>query len=121
MKFCWTTVNVKDLKESLYFYEKIVGLKIDQRIDMGKDQAIVFLGDGETKLELLYNSENKNIDMGRSISLGFEVKSIEEKMEFVKREGIEIHSGTFNPAPNTKFFFILDPNGLKIQFVENSK
>lgn len=121
MKFCWTTIYVRDLKESLDFYKNIVGLKIDQRIDMGKDNAIVFLGDGETKLELIYDGDNKDIDIGESISLGFEVESIEEKMEFIKDKGLKIHSGPFNPAPTTKFFFVLDPNDLKIQFVENIK
>lgn len=121
MKFCWTTIYVKDLKESLDFYENIVGLTIDQRMDMGPDNAIVFLGDGETKLELIYDGKNKDIDIGQSISLGFEVGSIEEKMEFVKSKGLKIHSGPFSPAPTVKFFFVLDPNGLKIQFVENIK
>jgi lactoylglutathione lyase len=44
--------------------------------------------------------------------------SVDEMMAFVKEKGIPIHSGPFQPNPNTKFFFIIDPNGLKIQFVE---
>ena len=34
MKFCWTTIDVRDLEESLNFYENIVGLKVDNRIDI---------------------------------------------------------------------------------------
>lgn len=33
----------------------------------------------------------------------------------------EVHSGPFQPNPSVSFFYILDPNGLKIQFVENIK
>lgn len=121
MSFLWTSIYVKDLEESLDFYKNIIGLKVDSRMDMGEDNAIVFLGDGQTKVELIYDSEKQDINIDESISLGFEVNSIEEKMEFIKNKGLKIHSGPFNPAPNIKFFFVLDPNGVKIQFVENIK
>jgi len=40
-------------------------------------------------------------------------------MEIVKEKGIDIESGPIQPNPQTKFFFVLDPNGYRIQFVEN--
>ena len=40
-------------------------------------------------------------------------------MTSMKEKGIPIHSGPFQPNPHARFFFVLDPNGLKIQFVEN--
>lgn len=119
MKFCWATIRIKNLKESLYFYEEIVGLKTQKILEMGQGKTIVFLGQGETKLEMIYNEKHKDIDFGESISLGFQVESVDEKVEFIKEKGLDIHSGPFSPAPNTKFFFVMDPNGLKIQFVEN--
>ena len=121
MRFLWTSIYVKDLDESLDFYKNIIGLKAVSKMDMGEGNVIVFLGDGETKVELMYDSEKQDINIDESISLGFEVDSIEEKMEFVKSKALKIHSGPFNPAPNIKFFFVKDPNGLKIQFVENIK
>lgn len=119
MEFLWATISAKNLKETLYFYENIVGLKVEQKIEMGKNNNIYFLSDGHTKLEIIYNEENKKVDYCESISLGFKVDSLEDTMDMVKKEGIEIHSGPFSPSPTTKFFFVLDPNGLKIQFVEN--
>jgi lactoylglutathione lyase len=80
---------------------------------------IAFMGEGETKVELIYNGKSKDISIGEDISLGFEVDSAEEMMTAVKEKGVEIHSGPFQPNPHVKFFFVLDPNGLKIQFVEN--
>lgn len=44
--------------------------------------------------------------------------SLDEMMDFVKGKGIEIISGPFEPNPNTRFFFVLDPNGLRVQFIE---
>ena len=119
MKFCWATIRVKNLEESLEFYKDIVGLEVEKRLEMGEGKTILFLGKGETKVEMIYNEKYKDIDMGKSISLGFEVDSAKEKMEDIKQRGIEIDSGPFCPVVSTEFFYVIDPNGLKIQFVEN--
>ena len=121
MKFFWATISVNNLKETLNFYQNIVGLEVQQKLEMGGGNSITFLGNGETKLEIICSPEYKNVDYGNSISLGFEVDSLEGKIEHVKNKGIEIHSGPFSPAPGSKFFFVLDPNGLKIQFMEKMK
>ena len=118
MSFCWTTINVKDMNESLKFYKEVVGLKLNQRFEAGPDMELAFLGEGETQVELIYSKEIKDIDYGENISLGFKVDSVEEKMEFIKEKALKIHSGPFQPNPSTSFFFVLDPNGLRIQFVE---
>jgi len=119
MKFCWTTLTVKNMEESLEFYQEIIGLSVNQRFQAGPNMEIAFLGQGETKIELICNKEAKEINMGEHISLGFEVSNLDEMMDRVKERGITIHSGPFQPNPNVRFFFILDPNGLKIQFVES--
>ena len=119
MKFCWTTLMVENLEESLKFYTDIVGLKMDKSFNAGPGVKIAFLGDGETKIELICNEALKEVNLGHDISLGFEVNSVDEMMAFVKEKGIDIQGGPFQPNPHTKFFYVLDPNGLKIQFVEN--
>lgn len=118
MKFCWSTITVKDLDESLKFYNEVIGLNINRRFNISPEVEIAFLGDGETKIELVCNKELKEVNFGQNISLGFEVKSVDEMINFVKEKGIDIESGPFSPNPNIKFFYILDPNGLKIQLVQ---
>lgn len=120
MKFCWTTITVKNMEDSLMFYQEVVGLKIDKRFNTGPGVEIVFLGADETKVELICNENRKEIEIGQDISLGFKVNSINEMMSYVKEKDIDIHSGPFQPNPKTKFFYVLDPNGLKIQFVEQN-
>jgi len=110
---------VKNLEESLKFYQEIVGLNVNRRFNSGQGVEIAFLGDGETKIELICNQDLKEVNFGHDISLGFEVNSVDEMMNFIKERGIDVHSGPFQPNPNTRFFYLLDPNGLKIQFVEN--
>lgn len=118
MKFCWSTLIVKDMEESLKFYKEVVGLKENRRFQAGPGIEIVFLGVGETEIELMTSPQKKEVNMGTDISLGFEVDSVDHKMAELKEKGLTI-SGPFSPNPHVKFFYVMDPNGLKIQFVEN--
>jgi len=119
MKFCWSTIKVKNMEESLSFYQEVMGLTLNKRFGAGPGVEIAFLGDGETKIELMSNEASKEVNIGQDISLGFEVNSVDEMIAFVKGKGVDIHSGPFQPNPHMKFFFVTDPNGLKIQFAEN--
>jgi len=118
MKFCFSTLTVKNMEESLKFYQEIVGLNITRRFKSGPGVEIAFLGEGETKIELICNSAKQEINAGKDISWGFEADSLEKTMDFLKEKGYEF-SGPFQPNPNIKFIYTLDPNGMKIQFVEN--
>lgn len=119
MKFCWVTLMVKNMDESLQFYKEIVGLEVKRRFKAGAGVEIAFLGDGETQVELICDENKKETIIGQDISLGFEVNTVGEMIAFIKEKGIDIYSGPFEPNPHIRFFYIMDPNGLKIQFVEN--
>ena len=118
MKFVHATISVRNMEESLKFYQEIVGLNMEKRFSGGSGVEIVFLGEGETKIELIYNKNIQEINMAQDISLGFQVESLDKTMQFINEKDIQIHSGPFQPNPTTKFFYVLDPNGLKIQFIE---
>ena len=119
MKFLWTTIQVKDLEKSLDFYQTIVGLNVERRIDYPNGKVIIFLGKGETQVELVYSKDEK-VEIGHSISLGFQVESLNEMMDFVVKNGVSIYEGPIEPNTFIKFFYVLDPNGLKIQFAQRS-
>ncbi|WP_017413804.1 VOC family protein [Clostridium tunisiense] len=119
MKFCWSTLKVKNMEESLKFYEEILNLKVNRRFNAGPGIEIAFLGDGETKIELICDKNNEDINVGKDISWGFQVDSVDKMISFLKEKGIAIADGPIQPNPHTKFFYVIDPNGLKIQFVEN--
>jgi len=118
MKFLWSTLVVNNIEEAVKFYTEAVGLKEARRMKTPQGTEIVFLGEGETQVELMESMEKKHINMGSDISLGFSVDSVDAKIAELKGNGIAIHSGPFQPAPYVKFFYVLDPDGLKIQFVE---
>jgi lactoylglutathione lyase len=119
MKFCWTTIKVRDIKKSLSFYQEVIGLKLNKSIKPNEEMEIAFLGDGDTQVELIYYKNNSEINFGKDISLGFEVESTDKFTEFLNTRGIKIHSGPFQPNPSIRFIYIQDPDGLMIQLVEN--
>jgi lactoylglutathione lyase len=119
MDFLWTTIQVKDMKDSLSFYQDVLELPIQRRFNVDEDTEIAFLGNGETKIELVDVKNKVDISFGNDISLGFEVDSVDIMIKKLKEKSIEIETDIIQPNPNIKFFYIKDPNGLKIQFVEN--
>lgn len=118
MRYCWTTIYVKLMEESLQFYHELLGLEIKERFEIGEGVEIAMLGEqGSGTIELICNS--KMVQNSEGISLGFEVDSIEESLQRMREKQITIKRGPFSPVPSTRFFFIEDPNGLEIQIVQH--
>lgn len=119
MRFCWSTLRVSDLNTSIRFYTEVIGLPLISRFSAGPTTEIAFLGSGETKVELLCDGTGREISVGDDISWGFEVDSLDELLSLVKHRGIEVESGPVQPGPHLRFFFIRDPDGMKVQLVEH--
>ena len=118
MKFSWVTIHVKNIKESLEFYMNILDLPIQRTIEMPTGGKIVFLGEGETAIELIHLPEEEVEEFSESLSIGFTVPSLNKIENVLNENNIKIHSGPFQPNPNLRFFYILDPNGVKVQLIE---
>ena len=118
MPFCWTTIHVRNMELSLAFYRDVAGLPLQSRRPAGPGTELAFLGDGETKLELIASASEPNPKVGSGISTGFTVDSADTAMERMKAKGIAIESGPFSPGPGLTFFFVKDPDGWLVQFVE---
>ncbi len=119
MKFCWATINVSDMERSLAFYQNVAGLKLNRRMEPNPEMKLAFLGEGDTQLELIFNKNTAEIDFGKNISLGFIVESLSGFSKELEAKSTSVHSGPFQPNPHIRFLYVLDPDGLKIQFVEN--
>ncbi len=121
MKFCWSTLRVRNLGNSIKFYTEIVGLKVESRFSAGPETSIAFLDGGGAKIELLSDGLDRQTEVGGDISWGFEVESLDKTLQILREKGIKIESGPIQPNPHLRFLFIKDPDGMKIQLVENIK
>ncbi|MDR1472076.1 MAG: VOC family protein [Synergistaceae bacterium] len=121
MRFLQVTIAVRDLEESVNFYRDVVGLPVKRRFQGGPDTEIVFLGEGETDIELLFDRKNEDFSVGSSMSIGFETESADELIASLRERGVKVLSGIIQPNPSVRFFFAEDPNGVRIEFVERVK
>ena len=111
------TIRTQKLEGSIGFYEKTAGLKIVR--DLRKiDAQIVFLADaaGDTRIELIEVPACKGYG-GSGISIGFHTNDAAGLREKLLKEGFQA-SEIESPNPAVRFFFVSDPNGVQIQFVE---
>jgi lactoylglutathione lyase len=118
MNCCWSTITTEKLDESVNFYTEILGLYVARRFSPFPGTKIAFLKDGNGfKIELLQNSGPAGAPK-EGISLGFEVKSLADTLALVQSKQIPAFGGP-TKVPGCSFFFVKDPNGVSIQFVEN--
>lgn len=121
MKFSWTTLMVKDLERSLSFYQNVVGLNVNRRFKAGEKVEIAFLSEnlGDTEVELIYNSDIKEIENTNHIIMGFVADDLANVMKTLDDYGFEYDSAILSPNPHIQFFYAKDPNGAKVQFIKN--
>lgn len=119
MNFCWITLHVNNMKESLNFYHEVLGLPIHTRHGDGVNIEIVMLGEeNKTKIELLYKPNDSKMPKVEGLSIGIEVKNLDEMITYLESKQIKVIKGPFSPTPHVRFCFVKDPNGIEVQLVE---
>ena len=113
---CHVTVQTEDLQGSIDFYTWLLNLPVSRRFQI-PDGEIAFLGEDETKFELIYTKMYKKAGTAEGISVGFAVESLEEKMNMLKSGNIPT-SPILSPNPHVRFCYFTDLNGIKIQLLE---
>lgn len=74
--------------------------------------------ENQPKIELINTPDNQHKTLHSDISVGIAVESIDIAIQLLKTKQIPIARGPFSPAPNTRFLFVLDPDGYEVQLVE---
>jgi len=112
------TVFTAKLYETVEFYQWLLGLPISRKLQIPTGE-IIFLGENETKFELIEDSKAEKIN-ARGIIVGFAVKTLDEKLAMLEGKQIP-HSEIKSPSPGVRFAFFSDLNGCEIQLIEEKK
>lgn len=118
MSMSHVTIMVKDLEKSMEFYEKCVGLKVvrDLRVQNAETPIVFMAADKtDTAVELVANQAYTY--SGGGISFGFQVGDAEAERTKKQSEGYD-PGPMMSPNPFVKFFFVKDPDGVAVQFIE---
>lgn len=116
MRMLHVTIETAEFDEEIKFYEDIVGLNI--QMDMRtKGRNIVFLANasGGTCIELIENRDATNSG-NQYLSVGFKSDDVVTMQDELIEKGYDV-SPMISPNENTKFFFVKDPAGVRVQFM----
>lgn len=126
MRILHTMLRVGDLARSIHFYQNVLGMRLLRTSENPEYKySLAFLGyDDEDKsavLELTYNWGVESYDLGNAyghIAIG--VDDIYATCDAVRAQGGKV---TREPGPvkggRTVIAFVEDPDGYKIEFIEN--
>lgn len=118
MRFLHCMIRVKDVKETLKFYQ-LLGLKLLRSKDYPNGQfTLYFLAteEGDPEIELTHNWGESNYTSGDNFGhLAYGVNNIYEVCEHLKLHGITI----LRPPRDGRMAFVKDPNGISIELLQS--
>ncbi|MCE3268118.1 MAG: gloA [Burkholderiales bacterium] len=127
MRILHTMLRVSDLEKSVKFYTWVFGMQEIKRTDYPNGKfTLVFIGYGSeeenTLIELTYNWDVNNYELGTAFGhIAIEVNDIYKVCDKAREFGVAV---TREPGPmkfggTRAIAFVEDPNGYKIELIEN--
>jgi len=128
MRMLHTMLRVGDMKRSVDFYTKVLGMKLLRTTDRPDQKySLAFVGydteDRASVLELTYNYGVERYDLGSGFGhVALEMSDVARACEKVKQMGGKV---TREAGPvkggTTVIAFVEDPDGYKIEFIERKR
>ena len=107
-------IRVKNLEQSIRFYETMTELIVARRIKAEPAElAFMTNGQGETEIELICIPDSQTFE-GKGFFLCFETDRLDSMHRLAEAQG-------FNPSPiqdpgdGTRYFYVYDPDGVSVQ------
>jgi lactoylglutathione lyase len=118
-------LRVGDLKRSIDFYTKVLGMKVLRQKDYPDGRfTLAFVGygdeDKEAVLELTHNWDTAKYELGNGYGhIALEVDDAHKSSEEVKKRGGKVtrEAGPMKHG-TTVIAFVEDPDGYKIEFIQ---
>ena len=125
MRFAHVMIRVNDLQETIDFYTKMFGMKLQKKTENPEYQyTLAFVGytddpNAETLIELTYNWGRAAYQHGDAFGhLCFKVDDVYKACERIEAQGGVV---TRKPGPvkggTTVIAFVKDPNGYQIELI----
>lgn len=123
-KLIHTMIRVSDLTKSLAFYDQTLELKVKNQY-VFDDFTLTYLGNDSSdfELELTYN-HNINQEYTHGDGYGHiavsvdDIESVHKKMAALNTKPTEVTTFHHQSEVLATFFFITDPDGYKIEFIQ---
>ena len=114
MRIKHVTFMVRNLEESIKFYETITELTISRRFQAGPAElAFLTNGSGETEIELVCRPQGPKFE-GKGMFICFETDKLDEMHKIAQDKGLN-PSDIHNPGDDTRYFYVYDPDGVSVQ------
>ena len=108
------TIKVKNLEQSIQFYETITELAVSRRFHAGPAElAFMTNGNGETEMELLHIPQGQTFE-GKGMFICFETDQLDQKHQLALIQGLN-PSPIQEPGDSTRYFYVYDPDGVSVQ------
>ncbi|MDO5401012.1 MAG: VOC family protein [Eubacteriales bacterium] len=116
MKLVHITIHTAAIRESVDFYREVLAFSVDASFTNTAGTPIVFLKSpaGEVRIELI--DDPARAYSGSGLSLGFRTADLAAAWDAMEQRGLH-PTAMVSPSPNVRFFFITDPNGVRIQIL----
>lgn len=128
MRFLHTMIRVNNLDETLKFYCDALGMKLLRKRDYPNGEfTLAFVGYGDerdnTVIELTHNWSQSGYNLGDAFGhLAIGVDDIYKSCADLKQKGVKV---VREPGPmkfgGAEIAFIEDPNGYKIELIQQSR
>lgn len=121
MRFVHTCYRVKDLEESVKFYEDAFGFEVKRRNDFPEHKfTLVYLtlpGDAN-ELELTYNYDHPGYEIGNGYGhIAITVPNLEELHKKHEESGYVVTKLMGLPGTAPGYYFVHDPDGYKVEVI----
>ena len=128
MRLLHTMLRVGSMERSVKFYTEVMGMKLLRTTDRPEQKySLAFVGYGEESnasvIELTYNYGVDKYDLGNAFGhLAIEVPDAYKACENVRAKGgvVSREAGPVKGG-STIIAFVQDPDGYKIELIQNSK
>jgi len=118
MKIWKIALLMSDMKAAEELYVNKIGLKVDERIDLGDKGEVLFLDAGGVKLELIPAAAFEGVDgldQPGMHHLSFKVDDVEAGTEELRKKGIRITKEPFEPLEDLTLSFFDGLDGVDLQ------